>query len=124
MTEIGWWLVILTAGCVASANLLLRLVMDGGHWIEPNPVKLIKNLSRLAARPWFDLGIALYLVGAVIWFRIIATETLSTAYPLFISLAFVFVTLGASTLFRESITMRKLAGLGIIVIGISVVGWQ
>lgn len=124
MTEIGWWLVILTAGCVASANLLLRLVMDGGHWIEPNPVKLIKNLSRLAARPWFGLGIALYLVGAVIWFRIIATETLSTAYPLFISLAFVFVTLGASTLFRESITVRKLAGLGIIVIGISVVGWQ
>ena len=124
MTTAGWWLVLLTAGFTASSNLLLRAGIDRAQGFELSPDQLLRCLRSLAAQPLFDLGFVLLGLAALAWFRIVSAETLSTAYPLFISLVFVFVTLGAAVLFRESISLRKLGGLGVILIGIFLVGWE
>ncbi len=89
-----------------------------------NPDEPLRGLLRLAAQPLFDLGFILYGLAAFVWFRVVSTEELSTAYPLLVSLVFIFVTLGASALFRESITLRKVAGLAVILLGIFLVAWD
>ena len=111
MTMAGWWLILVTAGCTASANLLFRMGIKRVGGLGGTLSGMSKGLLRLATQPLVALGTIFYGLSALFWFRVVSTESLSTAYPLLVSLVFVIITLGASTMFRESITRRKLAGL-------------
>ena len=124
MTANGWLLVLLSAGLTVAANLLLRGGVDRAGGFGGNLAELLGALLRLAGQPLFDLGFILYGLAALVWFRIIATQPLSTAYPLLVSLTFMLVTLGAATLFQEPVTARKLVGLAIILVGIFVIGGE
>jgi hypothetical protein len=50
----------------------------------------------------FMLGAILYGVSAVIWFSIISTEQLSTAYSILVSMTFILVTGGSDFTARTS----------------------
>ena len=52
----------------------------------------------------FLVGFVLYFVASVVWFRVVATERLSVAYPLLVSCTFTLVTAGAVIVFGESLT--------------------
>lgn len=118
MTNLGWWLVLLAAGLTMAANLLLRIGVEQAGGFPGSLTGLSAGLLRLAAQPLFDLGVILYGLAAVVWFRVIASEPLSIAYPLLVSLTFILVMVGAAILFHETITLRKLIGVGIILGGI------
>lgn len=124
MTTTGWWLILLSAGFTASGNLLIRVGVDHVGEFRLTLRELPNSLRRLAAQPMFGIGFILNAIAALVWFRVVSTETLSTAFPLTVSLAFVFVTLGALVLFRESISVRKFAGLAVIAVGVFLVGLE
>ena len=124
MTVIGWWLVFLSAGLQVAGTLLLRSGVDRAGGFAESLSEVPGGLLRLASQPIFDLGFILYGLAALVWFRVLSSQPLSLAYPLLVSLTFLFVTLGAATLFQESITARKLVGLAIILIGIFIVGGE
>ena len=83
-----------------------------------------QGLLRLAGQPVFDIGFVLYGLAALVWFRVLSTQPLSLAYPVLVSLTFMFVSIGAAILFQEPVTARKLIGLAVILIGILVVGGE
>jgi hypothetical protein len=56
-----------------------------------------------------------------LWFRILATQKLSTCYPLFVSLTYALITIGALYFLHEKISAQKLLGLLIIIVGITTV---
>jgi multidrug transporter EmrE-like cation transporter len=122
MSSRGWWLVVLSAVLQVAANLLLRAGVRQGSGLGDNLGTIIRGLLELVRHPLFDAGIVLYGVSAIVWLRTISTEPLSTAYPLLVSLSFILVTAGAIVLFHEPLTWAKIAGLGIIVAGILVLG--
>lgn len=122
MTLRGWWLVLLSAGLTVAANLMLRAGIDRAGGFPGRLGGLPKALLHLAGQPLFDLGFILYGLAALVWFRIVATEPLSTAYPVLVSVTFIFITLGAVALFQESLTWRKLVGLIIILLGVFIIG--
>lgn len=117
----GWGLVLLVTGLTVGANLLLRAGVDHAGGFSGSFGELPEGLAHLAAQPLFDLGFILYALAALVWFRVVATEALSTAYPVLISLSFMLITLGAVALFQESFTTRKLIGLAVILFGILLV---
>ncbi|MBN1269868.1 MAG: hypothetical protein JXB04_09785 [Kiritimatiellae bacterium] len=121
MTTTGLVLVLIAAGMTVAANLLMRtgIVKAGGFPAEL--VLMPRALLRLLRQPTFVTGGFLYVSASLVWFRVIATEPLSTAYPLLVSLAFIFVTLGAVILFGESCGARKTIGLVVILVGIFLV---
>jgi multidrug transporter EmrE-like cation transporter len=121
MTMIGWWLVLLSAGLQVTGTLLLRSGVDRAGGFAESLAEVPNGLLRLASQPIFDLGFILYGLAALVWFRVLATQPLSTAYPLLVSLTFMFVTLGATILFQESITSYKLIGLGVVLVGILII---
>lgn len=118
MTTLGWWLVVLSAGLQVAGTLMLRIGVDRAGGFAIKLADAPNGLLRLAGQPLFDIGFILYGVAALVWFRVISTQPLSTAYPLLVSLTFMFVTLGAVTLFQESMTFTKVLGLVIILVGI------
>jgi multidrug transporter EmrE-like cation transporter len=122
MTARGLSLVLLSAAVTVVANLLLRVGIRGTGAAFGAGGGFPRALLRLLGHPAFDAGVVLYGFAALLWIRIVATEPLSAAYPLLITITFVLVTVGAVALFGESLTLRKVTGLAIMVIGILVVG--
>lgn len=111
---------VASALLTVAANLLLRAGVEGAG-VAPGLADLPATLWRLARQPLFDLGFLLYGLAALLWFRVIASEPLSTAYPLLVSLTFVLVTLGAVVFYREPVSLAKMAGLAVILVGILIV---
>lgn len=115
-------LVVLTALMTVAGNLLMRegVVRAGGFSLALTA--LVASLRNLALQPLFLAGFGLYGAASLVWFAIVSTENLNTAYPLLISLTFILVTLGATVLFHESMSWQKAAGLAMLLVGIALVG--
>jgi len=121
MTTVGLWLVILSAVCTAVANLMMRRgVLNIGHF-QLSASAMKTQFLALAQQPLFVIGFLLYGVAALIWFRVLASEPLSSSYPLLVSLTFLLVTVGAMIVFGEKVNALKVAGLFVLLFGILLV---
>jgi multidrug transporter EmrE-like cation transporter len=63
-------------------------------------------------------------VAPLVLFRTIAIAPLSVAYPLMVSVTFSAVTTGTVLLWGEPLTLRKLVGLAVILLGITLVSGE
>ncbi len=68
------------------------------------------------------LGFALVFGGAIFWLGVISRVDLSFAYPL-LALNYVIILIPSRILLNEPITMIRLVGALIIVIGVIVITW-
>lgn len=122
MTIRGLSLVFLSAVLTVAANLMLRAGIERAGGFSAQIQTMSNAIARLMSQPLFGLGILLYAMAVLLWFYVISTEPLSVAYPLLVSLTFIFVTLGAIVVFGEALTLPKVVGMLIILIGIIIVG--
>lgn len=86
----------------------------------PLPVDLPARaifLIKLLADPWMLTVAAAALLAGLSWFAAMTTYELSYAYP-FMSLAFVLVLLLSAVLFHEAVTIPKVVGLAVVIIGL------
>jgi len=117
VTLAGFLLLLVTAACMAVANLLMKNgIARAGGFVPWSP-----SLFGLLRQPAFLSGFLLTGIAAVMWFRILATQKLSVCYPLFVSLTYSLITVGAFYFLHEKISTQKLLGLVIIVAGITTV---
>jgi multidrug transporter EmrE-like cation transporter len=117
VTLVGFLLLLLTAICMAVANLLMKTGITQAGGFNPS----FGALLNLARQPAFVFGFLLSGVAALMWFRILATQKLSTCYPLFVSLTYSLITLAAFYFLHEKISVQKIAGLLAIIAGITAV---
>jgi drug/metabolite transporter (DMT)-like permease len=110
-------LVLLTAVLMAVANLLIKTGLADA---ESFALSWSTALA-LLRQPAFVSGFLLTGVAALLWIRILATQKLSTSYPLFVSLTYTLITVGAVYFLHEKISIQKLVGLVVIVAGITAV---
>src|SRR4030042_1002446 len=122
MTTRGLVSVLISALLTVIANLLMRSGIDRAGGFPSQLDEIPKALISLIKQPLFDIGFISYGISAIIWFRVVASELLSAAYPLLVSLTFLFVTLGAVVLFHEKLSWGKVFGLVIILFGIFIIG--
>jgi multidrug transporter EmrE-like cation transporter len=102
---------------MAVANLLMKTGITGAGGFNPSA----SALFRLCRQPAFVFGFALSGIAALMWLRILATQKLSTCYPLFVSLTYSLITLSSFYFLHEKISVQKMAGLIAIVAGITAV---
>ena len=76
-------------------------------------------LSRLLFNPWVIAGLFAGLLAFLSWMAAMTKFELSYAYP-FMSLAFVLVLLSSALIFRETVTLPKILGVLLIMMGIIV----
>lgn len=120
MTSRGLVLVALAAITTVAGNLLMRAgVVNAGGLKLGNSI--VPQLFALAKEPLFLLGVFLYGLSAIIWFSVISSEQLSTAYPILVSITFILVTAGSVVFFHEGVSLFKAAGIMIILTGIWIV---
>lgn len=122
MSITGILLVLLAAGLTMAANLLLRAGIDAaGGFAADGAMEALRALAHLFLQPRFTVGFMTYALASVVWFRVVATEPLSVAYPILVSLTFLLVTAGAVAFFGEALSVRKALGLLVILGGIMIV---
>jgi multidrug transporter EmrE-like cation transporter len=111
-------LVCATSLAGVTANLLLRhgLVNAGGLDLRSDGVL---GLAFRLLRQWtFVVGFLAYGLAALIWFKVLSIAEVSSSYPIQVGLTFTLVTIGAILLFCESISVMKIVGIGVILLGI------
>jgi multidrug transporter EmrE-like cation transporter len=74
----------------------------------------------LALEPRIIAGIACYAVSLVVWILALAKTPVSVAYPM-VSLGFALNALLAWWLLGEAVTPMRMAGIGIIIVGVILV---
>lgn len=111
------WIVGAALTTVAS-NVILRMgvLRAGGFGISGKG--LTSDMLALAGQPLFIFGMFLYGVAALIWFYIVSTQQLATAYVLLVAIAFIGVTTASHFAFGEPMTPMKILGLVVVLTGI------
>lgn len=114
---IDWGTVALVVFCQAMsviAQLSLKLGMRNPGELTASRFAFLK----LALRPWLWFGCSLYLFGMILWFKVLSQADLSFAYP-FGALAFVGVVLSSQWLLHERVSLRRWAGVAVILAGLA-----
>ena len=125
MSGTGFVLVLVVAAMTMAANLMLRAGIDAAGGFAPGGgFALLVTLGKLFLQPMFAIGFALYFLASVVWFRVVATEPLSVAYPILVSLTFTLVSAGAVLFFKESVSLQKAVGLAAILAGIAIISFD
>jgi len=118
----GILLVLVAALVQSAANLLLRGGVRQFAAFSLAPERLFQSLMGLLAQPLFVIGAACYAASAIVWFRVISLENLTTAYPVLIGVSFVAVSVGAVVFYGERVNLMKVAGMALILVGVAIVG--
>jgi multidrug transporter EmrE-like cation transporter len=122
MSLSGFLLICCTALLTAIANVVLtKGIGSAGGFSFDGPASLVTGLIRLFLTPLFLVGFLTYFGASIVWFRVLASEPVITAYPFVVAITFLLVTLASGLILGEPTTLMKMLGLVVIVFGIVIV---
>jgi multidrug transporter EmrE-like cation transporter len=105
----------------AAAQLLLKAGatrLNSLDWSISNATSLAGSL----ASNWPIIGgLGCYVISVVIWIGALTKVPVSVAYPM-LSIGYIVNAIAAYYLFSESLSMMKILGIGLIVVGVVMVG--
>src|SRR3954467_12478022 len=104
----------------ACAQLLLKAGTNSIGVFEFSRENIVPAGWKLATEPHIVGGLACYVVSVVVWVMALSRVEVSVAYPL-LSVGYVVNALAAWYLFGEAVTPMRLAGIGVIIIGVCLV---
>jgi multidrug transporter EmrE-like cation transporter len=120
MTALTFALILAGVLLNAGAQLLLKAGTNAVGPFEFTAANAVPVGVRLALEPHIAGGIACYVVSVVVWILALSRVEVSIAYPM-LSIGYVINAIAAYFLFGEAVTATRLAGIGIIVLGVFVV---
>jgi drug/metabolite transporter (DMT)-like permease len=71
----------------------------------------------MGTNPYVFVGLGIYVLGTVFWLAALSRVDLSYAYP-FASLSYVVMLIGSWLVFGESISLLRIIGSVVIIIGV------
>jgi len=109
-------LIIISSTLGAIAQLLLKTGMNNYGSINLGPDVLLAILE-----PFVLLGLITYFISSVSWIMVLSKADLSLAYPLG-AINYVIVAIIGWTLLNETLSLLRIGGIGIIILGVYIVG--
>ena len=117
---IGVWVMLLAGvGLNAGAQLLLKAGTTALGDALFSSDAIVASVVRIVFQPLILTGLVCYVVSFGLWIAVLSKAPVSVAYPM-LSLGFVANALVAAAVFDEALTVMKMAGIALIVIGVFV----
>ena len=115
------WLLILGAVLLGTlAQLLLKAGTSAvGHFAFTSE-NLFPVGWQLATQPLILGGISAYGLSLIVWIMALSRVDVSIAYPM-VSIGYVLTALAAWQFLGESISAMRIAGMGVIILGVLIV---
>ena len=104
----------------AGAQLLLKAGTNAVGVFAFSSDNLVPVGWKLATEPHIIGGLGCYVLSVIVWIMALSRVEVSIAYPM-LSIGYVVNALAAWYLFGEAVTLTRLAGIGIIIIGVYIV---
>ena len=101
----------------AVAQLLLKAGSGALAGIELRAANAMAIAGRLVLNPPIIAGLVCYAVSVVVWILALSRVEVSVAYPM-LSVGYVVNAVAAWWLFGESLSATRIAGIGVILIGV------
>jgi multidrug transporter EmrE-like cation transporter len=114
---LGVWIMLISGVLLnAGAQLLIKAGTTslGSLASADGPVA---TLFRVAFQPFILLGLICYVVSVGLWIVVLSQVPVSVAYPM-LSIGYIVNAFAAHYLFGEQLTVVKLVGIGIIILGV------
>ena len=103
----------------ATGQFLFRLGML--HYGKVTVTGIWRQLGSIILTPAIFLGFLCFGVSSILWLVVISRWELSYAYPL-VALGYVLAILYGTFLLHENLTLPKILGSSLILVGIGVLG--
>ncbi|MGL5987732.1 MAG: SMR family transporter [Burkholderiales bacterium] len=104
----------------ACAQLLLKAGTNRVGHFEFSLGNALPIGWQLASNPFIVGGLSCYVISVVVWIMALSRVPVSIAYPM-LSIGYIVNALAAWWLFGESLTTMRIAGIGIIIVGVYLV---
>ena len=101
----------------AIAQLLLKAGAGSLAGLELRPANALLIAGRLVVSVPIIAGLACYALSVVLWILALVRVEVSVAYPM-LSLGYVVNAVAAWWLFGENLSGARLAGIGVILVGV------
>lgn len=112
------FLLILTSVSISAiAQITLKTGMSGKHIQAALNGSARDLVITIATAPLVWLGLAMYFAGALAWLLVLARLEVSLAYP-FVGLGFIFTMLLGFFLLGETVSMPRIGGTLLVVLGV------
>jgi len=119
MSWLAFVLVISGVLLNAVAQLALKASVNETGSISLDFNSLLSSASVLALNVWLWLGLACYVISVVVWILALSRVDVSIAYPM-LSIGYIVNAIAAWHLFDEPMGLGRIAGIGIIILGVFV----
>jgi multidrug transporter EmrE-like cation transporter len=119
MTWAAFALVITGVLLNAFAQLALKASVSDTGVINLDLQSLFSSAGTLASNVWLWFGLICYAISVVVWILALSRVDVSIAYPM-LSIGYIVNAVLAWQLFGEPMSLGKVAGIGIIIVGVYV----
>ena len=120
MNAISFSLLMIGVLLNAGAQLLLKAGTNSVGVFAFSSDNLVPVGWKLATEPHIMGGLACYVLSVIVWIMALSRVEVSIAYPM-LSIGYVVNALAAWYLFGEAVSLTRLAGIGIIIVGVYIV---
>ena len=120
MSPVSFSLVLLGVLLNAAAQLLLKAGTNSIGQFEFSVANALPVGLRVAGQPYILAGLLCYVFSVAVWIMALSRVQVSVAYPM-LSIGYVVNAVAAYFLFGEAVTLQRLLGIGVIVIGVYIV---
>ena len=98
----------------AGAQYLLKVGMNSGI-VYTNDIG--NTIRKILTNPYIQCGAILYALSMFCWLYVLSVMELSKAYPM-VSLGYVFTLFLGFSFLNESLSMSKIVGILLIIVGV------
>ncbi|MFM0320901.1 SMR family transporter [Caballeronia glebae] len=119
MNPISFICIVIGVSLNACAQLLLKAGVNAVGHFDMTAANILPVGIRIATQWPIIGGLACYVLSVVVWIVGLSRVDVSIAYPM-LSLGYVVNAFAAWYLFGEVMSMQRLIGIGIILIGVVV----
>lgn len=120
MTLISWTLIFTGVFLNAVAQLLLKAGTNAVGHFHFTAENVIPVGWQMATQPYILGGMVCYAVSLVVWIMALSRVEVSIAYPM-LSVGYVLNAIAAWYFFGEAVSVTRLIGIGVIIIGVYIV---
>jgi len=120
MNLLSFSLILIGVLLNAGAQLLLKAGTNAIGHFEFSRDNIVPVGWQLATEPHIMGGLSFYVISVVVWIMALSRVEVSIAYPM-LSIGYVVNAMAAWWLFGEAVSPMRLAGIGVIIIGVYIV---
>ena len=120
-TPLGQWTgIVIAVATGAVAQTMMKLgTQRVGRFGESPPLDF---LCRLLTNPFVLVAILAYGFGVIFYMFMLSRLDLSYLYPVMTALGLIFATLVSSVILGEHVSLVRLSGIAVVIVGVFLVG--